>query len=363
MNAPVSYVKGDDPVLRDTEVSKLVDKLLGDVDKLYAFEDFVIEARRRATGDDDDAVENEPEAVDLPIFRSIMNALSSPPFMTPVRVVAVRNIGGLNAEQAGLLAQYIADPLDGIYLVMVAGGGRVNTALDKAIKAASVPIIAPKSEKTEDVLETALRAAELVLANSAKKAIIDRLGNDAGRVPELVALFESTFGRGSQLRVEDIEPYLGEGGAVAPYMLTNAVDAGDTSTALDVLQRLLNATSSREPKPMHPLQIMGMLTRHYESLVRIDSPDVKTKQQAAAVLGIKDYPAGIRLSCAQRMGSRGIGDAFRLLAQADLDFRGGVGGSRAIPSETVIELLVVRLCGIAKRAGSRAPARSGGWRN
>ncbi len=363
MNAPISYVKGEDPVLRDTEVTKLVEKLLGDTDKLYAFEDFTIDTRRRIAGDDDDGVDSESDSVDLPLFRSIMNALSSPPFMTPIRVVAIRNIGGLNTDQAGLLAQYIADPLDGIYLVMVAGGGRVNTALDKAIKAAKVPTTAPKSEKTEDVLEQALANAKLVLPNNAKKSIVDRLGNDAGRVPELVALLESTFGGGSQLRIEDIEPYLGEGGAVAPYMLTNAIDSGDTATALDVLHRLLTATSSREPKPMHPLQIMGMLTRHYETLVRIDSPDVKSKQQAAAVLGMKDYPAGLRLTTAQRMGSRGIAHAFQLLAQADLDFRGGVGGRRAIPSETVIELLVVRLCGVAKRSANRAPARSGGWRH
>ncbi len=364
MNAPITYIKGEDPVLRDREAHRLIDVLLDGADKLYALEDFSIESKRRSADDGDasDDTDDTITANEANTFRSVMNALSIPPFMTPLRVVVIRNIASLNADQAAMIAQYIEDPLDGVFVVLVAGGGRLNTGLDKAIKAHKVPIVAPKSEKTGDVLEAALAGAKLTLANSARQTIADRLGDDAGRIPELIALLVSTFGEGVQLRIEEIEPYLGEQGAVAPYMLTNAIDAGDTAAALEILHRLMYATSARAPKPMHPLQIMGMLTRHYETMVRIDSPDVNSKQQAAAVLGMKEYPAGLRLATTQRLGTKGITNAIGLLATADLDFRGGVGGSRAIPSETVIEVLVARLAGLAKRSGAKSAASTGSWR-
>ncbi|HEY3832503.1 MAG TPA: hypothetical protein VGO03_09440 [Acidimicrobiia bacterium] len=363
-DAPVQLVRGDDPILRDDEVARLADELLAGEPRLYALEDFTIAGRRRAAsavddGDtevDDDAGGGEA----APVFRQILTALESPPFMTARRVVVVRDIGALSADQAALLADYVADPLDGVFLVLVYGGGRVVAALDKALKAAGAPVHGPTSEKTDDVLGDALTQAQLRVSADARQAVVAHLGDDAGRVPELVALLESTFGAGASLDRDDVMPYLGESGTVAPYVLTNAIDAGDSATALETLQRLLRATSARNPRPQHPLQVMGMLNRHYESLLRLDAPDVTGKQVAARVLGIKEYPAGLRLAASQRLGTRGLTEAIGHLAQADLDLRGGIAGRRALPSETVVELLVARLAALARRSGASGTVRPSG---
>ncbi len=357
-DAPVQLVKGDDPILRDDEVARLVDELLAGEPRLYALEDFTLTGRRRSAsaGDDGDTDDDDDGAASesAPVFRRILTALESPPFMTARRVVVVRDIGAASADQAALLAQYVADPLDGVFLVLVQGGGRVVAALDKALKAATVPVHGPSSEKTDDVLGHALHGAGLRLSPDARQAVVAHLGDDAGRVPELVALLESTFGGGAALGCDDVTPYLGESGTVAPYMLTNAVDSGDSAAALDTLHRLLRATSARNPRPQHPLQVMGMLTRHYESLLRLDSPDVANRADAARVLGIKEYPAGLRLAAAQRLGTRGLAEAIGYLAQADLDLRGGIAGRRALPAETVVELLVARLAALAATLGRTA---------
>jgi DNA polymerase-3 subunit delta len=359
---PVQVVRGDDPILRDDEVARLVDELLAGEPRLYALEDFTIAGRRRAAsssgGDDEADGDDDSGGEAAPVFRQIMTALESPPFMTSRRVVVVRDIGAAVADQASLLADYVAQPLDGVFLVLVYGGGRVVAALDKALKAAGVPVHGPSSEKTDDVLTHSLHEAELKLSADARQAVVAHLGDDAGRVPELVALLESTFGAGSSLDRDDVAPYLGESGTVAPYVLTNAIDAGDSATALDTLQRLLRATSARNPRPQHPLQVMGMLNRHYESLLRIDSPDVHGRADAARVLGIKEYPAGLRLAAAQRLGTRGLTEAIGHLAQADLDLRGGIAGRRAIPAETVVELLVARLAALSRRSGAGSSSRS-----
>ena len=137
----IMLVKGDDPALRDREVQHLVDELLAGADRSFALDDHTIASRRRAGDKDSENSENPDDdsddstgsegSVELPAFTAITNALSSPPFMTSHRVVVVREIGNLTAEQAQWIAAWMADPLDGIHLVLVAGGGRVPSALDR----------------------------------------------------------------------------------------------------------------------------------------------------------------------------------------------------------------------------------------
>ncbi len=132
-------VQGADPIFRDREVQRLVDELLGGEDRSFALDDHTLASRRRpsdgATDADDDDGPGSEGSAELPAFTALTTALQSPPFMTAARVVVVRDVGSATAEQARWLAGWVADPLDGIHLVLVAGGGRIPSALDKAIKA------------------------------------------------------------------------------------------------------------------------------------------------------------------------------------------------------------------------------------
>ena len=99
----VTYlVQGADPSLRDREVQRVVDELLGGDDRSFALDDHTIGepapgGRRRRCRRRRRRVRR---SVELPAFAAITNALQSPPFMTASRVVVVREIGNLVAEQA-----------------------------------------------------------------------------------------------------------------------------------------------------------------------------------------------------------------------------------------------------------------------
>lgn len=356
MSELVHLVKGDDPVLRDAAVEKLVTELLAGEDRTLALEDLTIPARARGAAGASGNGEVGDDGGDVgesPVFTSVVNALQTPPFMTARRVVVVREIGNLGADQAAVLAGYVTEPSEGTVLVLVAGGGRIPAALDKALKAVKAPTVAPAAEKTTDVLALALREAKLKLAKDASERVAEHLGEDAGRVPELVGLLRSTFGEGATLKAADVEPYLGEVGTAAWFDLTNRIDAGDVAGALEVLHRLLRATSAKQPKAAHPLQVMATLVPHFERLLRLDDPSIVTKEQAAEVLGMKSpYAARYRLDAARNLGTDGLREAIDLLARADLDLRGATGASE----DTVLELLVARLAALSGR-GKRAGAR------
>jgi DNA polymerase-3 subunit delta len=348
----VYLVQGSDPVLRDREAQRVVDELLDGSDRALALDDHSVASRRRGGGDDDEAEGDGDASAELPAFAAITTALSTPPFMSPCRVVVVREVGNLTAEQGQWLGGWIAEPLPGVHLVLVAGGGRTPAALDKACKA-HAQIVGPAAEQTGEVLQRELREAGLRLAPDAANRVAAHLGEDAGRVPELVDLWHAAYGDEAVLDLTDVEQYLGELGTAGRFDLTNAIERGDVPRALETLHRLLSATSAAQPKPLHPMQVMATLVYHYQRLLRLDDPAIVTKEQAAQALGMKSAGgARFPLEAAKRLGTPGLREALRLLAQAELDLRGASG----VDERTVMEVLVARLAALHRRS-ARSPSR------
>ncbi len=351
----ITLVQGADPVLRDREVQRLVDELLGGDDRSFALDDHTLASRRRAgdaaadAADDDDDARGSEGSTELPAFAALTTALQSPPFMTAARVVVVRDIGNATTEQAQWLAEWINDPLDGVHLVLVVGGGRVPTVLDKAAKA-KAEVTGPAADQTGDVLQRELRDAHIKLTPEASKQIASHFGEDAGRIPELVELLHSTFGDRASLTLDDVELYLGEVGTAGRFDLTNFVDRGDVGSALETLHRMLTSSSSAQPKPLHPMQVMASLVFHYQRLLRLDDPSIVTKEHAAAALGMKSAGgARFPLESSKRLGTDGLREAIGLLAQAELDLRGASG----LDDRTVMEVLVARLAALSRRSARR----------
>ncbi|MGH9025252.1 MAG: DNA polymerase III subunit delta, partial [Acidimicrobiia bacterium] len=268
MSEPVYLVGAADPVLRDRAVEDLVGELIGDDDRGLAVEDVAIPGKGEKTDDDDgedrgdrgDRGDERPQAV---AAARAADAAQSPPFLTPSRIVVVRDIGNLTKADAAPLVEYLSAPLETTALVLVAGGGTVPADLTKAMKAAGAEQVGPGSEKTGDVVAEALSDSGLELRPDAVKRLAAHVGEDPGRVQSLVDVLAAAFEPGVVLGVDDIEPYLGEAGPVPTYELTNAIEKGDVAGSLAVLHRLLRASSSQHAKPMHPLQVMVSLQNAY----------------------------------------------------------------------------------------------------
>src|SRR6185295_12025810 len=140
------------------------------------------------------------------------------------------------------------------------------------------------SEKLTDVLQRELDRAGLTLQGDAARVVIAHLGDDAGRIAALVDVWASTYGAGAHLELDDVTPYLNEVGSVRPFELTNRIEEGDVAGSLEVLHRLLTVPSPSQPKPMHPLQVLGILSGRYRTLARLDTDAVVTVDDAHEVL-------------------------------------------------------------------------------
>ncbi|MCD9622680.1 DNA polymerase III subunit delta [Rhabdothermincola salaria] len=344
LSAPVYLVKGADEVLLGDAVVDLVRALVGDGDRSLMVEELTADAY-----DGDEGMDIAP----------LVDAAQTSPFLTERRVVVARHAGVFSTKDAvAPLVGYLADPLPTTSLVLV---WEKDTRPNKQGRLANVPRSLSDAVTTAGgvVVDTApgtgkaraswvdehLRDASVTLDNPARAALVTHLGDEANRLPGLLSTLEGVFGPGARLGVDQVMPYLGEAGDVAPWDLTDAIDAGDVPKALDQLHRML-AGGGR-----HPLQVMATLTNHVVRMVRLDDPTIRGEKAAAEALGIKGstFPAKKALAGAQRLGSERLAELVGLVAQADLDLH----GAKAWPPELVVEVLVARLAGRSRAATRR----------
>jgi DNA polymerase-3 subunit delta len=334
---PVYLVRGDDEGLRGQAVRELVRQLVGDDDPA-----FVVEDHQPSTDEADTA--------------AIADAAQTPPFLTARRVVVVRDVGAYGSEALGPLLRYLADPLPTTTVVLVAGekAVRAKSLLDVVRKVGHIVEAGVPAQRggRSSWLGERLKEAPLRLEAAAVALLDGHLGEDLGRLTNLLEALAAAYGRGARVGVADLEPFLGEAGGVPPWELTDALDGGRTPQAIEVLHRMMRAGER------HPLQLLSTLHAHYARMLRLDGAGVADEQAAAAVLGIKGstFPAKKALTQGRRLGSAGVAEAVRLLAEADLDLR---GFERVWPDELVMEVLVARLSRLNPRAsGARTSGPS-----
>jgi len=337
---PIHLVKGDDAVLIGDTVRDLLLELVGDGDRSLMVEEL-------------DAASYEDDRGD-PVISRLVDAAQTPPFLTERRVVVARQASVFStADSVAPLIAYLDDPLSTTALVVVwekgpKAGARmpaVPKKLSDAIKKVGGVVLETKpgtGKQRSAWLDDQVAASGVRLDRAAKALVGEHLGEDVSRLRALLATLGSSLGTDRTLSADDIEPYLGEAGGVAPWDLTDAVDAGDATKALDVLERLMGAG-----RP--PIVVLASLGNHYTRMLRLEGSGVGNEAQAAELLGIKGstFPARKALNQSRALGAERLHEFVGLLADADLDLR----GAKAWPADLVVEVLVARLASRSRTAG------------
>jgi DNA polymerase III subunit delta len=314
--ALVSLVRGDDPTLLNDVVRDLIHEASGGEDLSLGLDDFSSEDYEIAA------------AVD---------AAQTPPMFTSKRVVVARGIGRFSTAEVESLLSYLTQPCPTTHMILTTGGGTVGKKIVDAVKKVGnvVESGAPSGKARMGWVSERLADAPVRLDGRATQRLAEHLGDDLGRLNGILEILSAVHGEGARIGVDELEPFLGAAGTGAPWDLTDAIDRGDTSAALDQLSRQMAAGER------HPLQVMGSLQGHFLRMLRLDGAGCRDENDAAKALGMtgSTFPAKKALGQSRRLGSTGITRAVELLAQADLDLR----GVRDIPGEVVMEVLVARL--------------------
>jgi DNA polymerase-3 subunit delta len=317
----VVLVKGEDPGLLAEAVRTATDDALAGDDRSLALQDLA----------------NEELTIG-----AVVDAARTPPMFTERRVLLVREIGRFTTEDVEPLVEYLANPEPTTSIILVAGGGQTSQRLVNAVKKAGaiVDAAAPSGRARSGWVDERLKASPLRFDRPATALISEHLGEDLGRLPALVELLVSAFGDGARIGADEVAPFLGDAGAVAPWDLTDAIDQGDTAAALLALKRMGDR---------HPLVILASLHRHFGAMLRLDGSGITAEVDAAAAVSMATFPAKKAMQQGLRLGSDGVARAISLIAAADLDLR----GMKDWPDDLVLEVLVARLSRLAPSRAAR----------
>jgi DNA polymerase-3 subunit delta len=328
--ASAVLVRGDDPSLVAQAVHEVVAELVSDRDASMVVEEHT---------------EQSSDATDVGV---IVDALSTPPFLTDRRVVVVRDAGRISTPEAGRIAAALKDPVPGVVLVVAAGGGTIPAVLAKAVeqKGRVVDTKVANGRARAQWIAGRLHDAPVKLDPEAASRLGEHIGDDLGRLDGLFESLASAYGASATVTADELEPFLGTAGGVAPWDLTDALDSGDTAAALRALERLMTASGSA------PLVVLATLHRHYGSMLRLDGSGATSSSEAAEILGAHEFVARKALEQSRRLGSDKIARAIMLIAEADLDLRGRTG----LPDSTGLQVLVARLSRLSP-GPKRSPAR------
>lgn len=321
---PAYLVRGP-ATLRNDALHALVRELAGDGDLGLMVEDF------------DYAEDADPGA--------IVDAARTLPFLTERRIVVARDVTNHGADALKVIIQYLDDPSPTTSLVLVVANDaddrpKAAAALTAAVKKVGhvVEAAVPGGKGRSMWVQEHLKTAPVKLDGSAVQLVDKHLGEDLGRLTNLLEALAAAYGVGSKVSAEEVDPFLGQAGSVPPWDLTDAIDAGDIPRALGNLHRMMVAGER------HPLAIMSTLQAHFGNMLRLDGREVRTEADAAAILGMKGkstFPAKKAMDQCRRLGHDGVARAVQLLAEADLTLR---GFGKDWPDDTVMEVLVARLC-------------------
>ena len=323
---PAYLVRGDDPVLVSDAVRALVAELVGGDDPSLSVEELSGENYELA---------------------AVVDAAQTLPFLGERRVVVARDVGRFLTADVAPVVAYLADPAPTSTLVLVADGGQIPKALVEAVRKVGHVVDAgvPGGRGRSAWLAARLKEGPVKLDARAATKVGEHLGDDLGRLGSVLEMLAAAYGEGARVGPEEVEAFLGQAGSVAPWELTDAIDQGETETALAVLHRLMGAGGR------HPLVLIATLHTHFGRMLRLEGSGATGEVEAAALLGMtkSTFPAKKALLQSRRLGYRQISRAVTLLAEADLDLKGRTDW----PPELVMEVLVARLARLAPRpAGS-----------
>jgi DNA polymerase III subunit delta len=320
----VLYVKGDDPVLRDSAVRDLIHAAADGEDLSLGLDDI------------------GGGGVEFDIAVAIDAALT-PPMFTTKRVVVVRDLGTIDTSGVEVLLGYLVSPCPTSRLILVAGGGTTSRKVLDALKRSGgiIDTAAPTGKARQGWIDEQLAEAPVRLDSRAARRLADHLGDAVSRLDGILSVLAAVHGQGARITEDQLEPFLGDAGGGAPWDLTDAIDKGDAGAALGQLRRQLVGDK-------HPLQVMASLGAHFGKMLRLSGSGIRNENDAAVALGMtgSTFPAKKSLNQTTKLGPKNIAKAIELLAEADLDLR----GRRDLPGDVVMEVLVARLTRLALTA-------------
>ncbi|MEM9730497.1 MAG: DNA polymerase III subunit delta [Myxococcota bacterium] len=266
----------------------------------------------------------------------VIAAARTLPMMADQRFVLVRHADAMTPTEQTALATYLEEPSDTACLVLTA------TKLDGRGK------LAKAAKKQRFLVEAKpLRGRELrafvrgeakerghVMASDAIETLLDAVGDDLAAINDAVERLSLFVGAGQRIGSDEVLACVTRVRVDSIWSLVDAIGMKDRKKGMAAAHSLL---ADREP----PLRLLAMAARQLRIVARMREAlsEGLRPQEAAKRAGAPPFKANDLTQSARQFTADSLGDAFRLIAEADLALK-----SSKRPGDVILQDAVMALC-------------------
>jgi DNA polymerase-3 subunit delta len=295
--------------------------------------------------------------------QEIRSQASTIPFLTPKRVVVVRNANDLRTDAQNALAPHVGSLPETTCLILDVRSAKtehgLSTALAKAVREAGAVYEYAQADLRSDDLPNRVQQLAAQQGKSISKSschfLLQRTGTELGLIQSEIAKLAAYVEPAKAITNADIDAMTPKSVEESVFQLTDAVTEGKLSAALEILDELLTQGEA-------PEMILTMLLRQFQLLrqakfllgqgLRLNAWQSLPEEVQARLpqehnvvkttAGRMGWLAKKLVGQCQRLSSGQLNDAPRLLLNADLQLKGADGQAR--DRRVTMETLLCQLC-------------------
>ncbi|MEM7434149.1 MAG: DNA polymerase III subunit delta [Myxococcota bacterium] len=267
---------------------------------------------------------------------TVVAAARTLPMMADKRFVWVRHVDAMTPTEQTELASYFDDPNDTTSLVLSAtkldGRGKLAKAgKKKGFLTDAKPL---RGRELRAFVRTEAKNRGHVIAPDAIETLIDAVGDDLAAIDDAVERLSLFVGVGQRIGTDEVIQCVTRVRVDSIWSLVDAIGLKDRRKGMAAAQSLL---TDREP----PLRLLSMAARQLRIVARMREAlaEGMSPQEAAKRAGAPPFKASDLTASARQFSAKSLGEAFQLIAEADIALK-----SSKRPPDTILQDAVMALC-------------------
>jgi DNA polymerase-3 subunit delta len=270
----------------------------------------------------------------------VLAEMVSPSLFSEGRVIVIEAAQDISQEVADAVLAYIAQPADGIVLVVVhTGGGRSKAAkaLPAALrKAGAVVTECPKMTKPADresFVRNEIRLANGRINPAGVAALIDAVGSDLRELSSAAA--QLVADSGGTVDEDAVRRYHRGRADVTGFAVAEKAVAGDRAAALESLRWAMQLGVP------HVL-VADALADAVRTIARVSAAGRGNPNQMASELGMPPWKIRKAQGQVRGWGADGLADAMRVVARLNAEVKGAAADPEYALERAVLELVAAK---------------------
>jgi|GEM_PF-679910 len=269
------------------------------------------------------------------------------PFLSPRRLVVIRDVERLSLLTKDSVINYIKNPSKNTVLVLISELDikEINPKKDELfatiLKYAKVQTFEPlEGTKLNNYLRDKIASYKKTITEDAVKLLIEKMGNDLGFLKKAIEELTTYVGTKPRIDRADVEALIGRSLEESVFTLTNAICRRQEEQSLSILSNLLDESVS-------PESIIGAIGAEFRRILRIKylMAQNRNPRQIQNELNLNWQALNESIRLAGLMKLDDIKKSLEHILKADSDCK-----NKDVDKRVVLESLIVKLCDVGELA-------------